>query len=135
MGPVHLNLPFEEPLHASASVLEVLQREVAQGDARREPLAPSLALDAALLPPSLDPDQPGAVVVGPWRGSAAALPAFAEAVRRWQQRSGWPVLADALSGLRGWSGLELVQGYDLLLADGHGLPQAPQLLRLGPVSG
>ena len=133
MGPVHLNLPFEEPLHASASVLEALQREVAQGDARREPLAPSLALDAALLPPSLDPDQPGAVVVGPWRGSAAALPAFAEAVRRWQKRSGWPVLADALSGLRGWSGLQLVQGYDLLLADGHGLPHAPQLLRLGPV--
>jgi len=134
MGPVHLNLPLEEPLHASASLIEALQRELLP-----QPAAAGAAetgqqeAPAASVPQLLDPDQPGVVVVGPWRGSAAAFPAFAEAVRRWQQRSGWPVFADALSGLRGWPGLRLVHGYDLLLAEGHALPAAPQLLRLGPV--
>ena len=75
----------------------------------------------------------GLVVAGPWRGTAAALAPFAEALWQWQRRTGWPVLADALSGLRGWPGLELIHGYDLLLAEGHGLPPAPQLLRLGPM--
>ena len=73
------------------------------------------------------------MVAGPWRGTAAALAPFAEALWQWQRRTGWPVLADALSGLRGWPGLELIHGYDLLLAEGHGLPPAPQLLRLGPM--
>ncbi|MBM5790230.1 MAG: 2-succinyl-5-enolpyruvyl-6-hydroxy-3-cyclohexene-1-carboxylic-acid synthase [Cyanobacteria bacterium M_surface_10_m1_298] len=134
MGPVHLNVPFEEPLHASASLIEALQRELLPlprpvGAVERSQQQAPAARAAELL----DPDQPGVVVVGPWRGRAAAFPAFAEAVLRWQQRSGWPVFADALSGLRGWPGLRLVRGYDLLLAEGHGLPAAPQLLRLGPV--
>lgn len=133
MGPVHLNLPFEEPLHASAALIERLQRELALETKLVVTRAESSSSVARPVAQRLDPDQPGVVVVGPWRGSPAALPAFAEGVRRWQQRSGWPVLADALSGLRGWPGLRLVQGYDLLLAEGHHLPAAPQLLRLGPV--
>ncbi|MFZ9569143.1 MAG: 2-succinyl-5-enolpyruvyl-6-hydroxy-3-cyclohexene-1-carboxylic-acid synthase [Vulcanococcus sp.] len=137
-GPVHLNVPFEEPLHASAQVLSALHTELAaqllpqtlsSASAVLEPKAPQLSS----APGGLDPDQPGVVVVGPWRGTGAELKDFAEALGQWQRRSGWPVLADALSGLRGWPGLELVQGYDLLLNEGHGLPLAPQLLRLGPV--
>jgi len=131
-GPVHLNLPFEEPLHASAAEI------TAVADACAAPAARSVITPAPLLMPQacatevgLDPDRPGVVVVGPWRAPAAALAPFAEALRRWQERSGWPVLADGLSGLRGWPGLQLVHGYDLLLADGHCFPAAPQLLRLG----
>jgi len=135
-GPVHLNLPFEEPLHVDAAALEAAALEPVSMESAL--LAPGPAGDlpqhlraapAALL----DPDRPGVVVAGPWRGTADALAPFAEALRRWQQRSGWPVLADALSGLRGWPGLQLIHGYDLLLAEGHGLPPAPQLLRLGPM--
>ncbi|MEY3751454.1 MAG: 2-succinyl-5-enolpyruvyl-6-hydroxy-3-cyclohexene-carboxylic-acid synthase [Cyanobacteriota bacterium] len=128
VGPVHLNLPFEEPLHATEHDLE---------QALAQQPSPLPAQPVAFLEPDpsglglLDPQQPGAVVVGPWRAPADALPPFADALVRWQQRSGWPVLADALSGLRGWPGLELVHGYDLLLAEGHQLPLAPQLLRLG----
>lgn len=73
------------------------------------------------------------MVAGPWRGTTAELALFAEALIRWQRRSGWPVLADGLSGLRGWPGLELIHSYDLLLAEGHALPPAAQLLRLGPM--
>ena len=131
-GPVHCNLPFEEPLHAPAESLSRLQSELASlafedvhGDhAVAEPEVPL---------PLLDFERPGVVVAGPWRGSAEALPGFAAAVIALQQRTGWPVFADVLSGLRGWPGLECINSYDLLLADGHRLPPSPQLLRLGPV--
>ncbi|MCT0226176.1 2-succinyl-5-enolpyruvyl-6-hydroxy-3-cyclohexene-1-carboxylic-acid synthase [Synechococcus sp. CS-1328] len=86
--------------------------------------------------PHLDPDRPGVVVAGPWRGPMAAFPAFLEALRNWQRRSGWPVLADALSSLRGCPDLELISSYDLLLnqsALASPDQQALQVLRLGPL--
>lgn len=133
MGPVHLNIPFEEPLHASAEDIEALLANPAA--AAIQPKATSAAPHMAAPPASagslLDPDLPGVVVAGPWRAPAAQLAPFAAALLRWQQRSGWPVLADGLSGLRGWPGLQVVHGYDILLAEGHGFPAAPQLLRLG----
>jgi 2-succinyl-5-enolpyruvyl-6-hydroxy-3-cyclohexene-1-carboxylate synthase len=134
---VHLNLPLEEPLHADAAALERLQRCAA------EPAHLGLAAGATACPATsrhgpdpwtvLDPERAGVVVAGPWRGTAEQLPPFAAALLRWQQHTGWPVLADALSGLRGWPGLELVHGYDLLLADPPAGLAAPQLLRLGPM--
>ncbi|WP_411875989.1 2-succinyl-5-enolpyruvyl-6-hydroxy-3-cyclohexene-1-carboxylic-acid synthase [Vulcanococcus limneticus] len=156
VGPVHLNLPFEEPLHAGAAELVELAAELAMvagaGAARaeeapkpvreraREPLAKAEApgpggqsqAQADLLG-GLDPDRAGVVVAGPWRGTAAELERFAAALLRWQRRTGWPVLADGLSGLRGWPGLELVAAYDLLLAEPPGQLAPPQLLRLGPM--
>ena len=133
-GAVHLNLPFEEPLHADAAALQAAAAAVASAPTPvatplqavpRAPLSPAEALTL------LDPSRPGVVVAGPWRGPAAGLEPFACSLLRWQALSGWPVLADGLSGLRGWPGLQLVHGYDLLLAEGHSLPPAPQLLRLG----
>ena len=135
-GAVHLNLPFEEPLHPSSQQIEAIAMAIAAGAPGSPHSADSIqpwSGGEQRLPsaPRLDPDQPGAVVVGPWRGPASALKPFADALLRWQRLSGWPVFADGLSGLRGWPGLQIVHGYDLLLADGHGLPAAPQLLRLG----
>jgi len=130
-GPVHLNLPLEEPLHAGLAELQALAADPPPAPGR-PPAAPSAA-PADPAPSPLNPLAPGAVVVGPWRGRLDQLPAFAEALLRWQRASGWPVLADGLSGLRGWPGLRLIHSYDLLLEAGHGLPPAPQLLRLGPM--
>ncbi|MFN5162399.1 MAG: 2-succinyl-5-enolpyruvyl-6-hydroxy-3-cyclohexene-1-carboxylate synthase, partial [Cyanobacteriota bacterium] len=56
-----------------------------------------------------------------------------EALRRWQRRTGWPVLADGLSGLRGLEGLRLVAGYDLLLDRPRRELDVDQVLRLGPL--
>ena len=147
-GPVHLNLPFEEPLHPDRSSLAALaplalalldEAPPAGGDpgpaAAGDP--PPGARAAADRPApgtsALDPDRPGVVVAGPWRGAPAAWPRHLEALRRWQRRTGWPLLADALSGLRGCSGLSCVASYDLLLENPPAELAAPQILRLGPL--
>jgi 2-succinyl-5-enolpyruvyl-6-hydroxy-3-cyclohexene-1-carboxylate synthase len=121
-GPVHVNLPFEEPLHAEGASVPA---PAAAGD---DPgLAPPVP---APTPAGLDPDQPGVIIAGPWRRGPAA--AFAGALRRLCRRTGWPVLADPASGLRGLP-LPVVAGYDALLADPALVPAVGQVLRLGPL--
>ena len=154
LGPVHLNLAFEEPLHIGAEALERLAGELASAVAldgavqsdkdfprARFSEATQNSLDrgqganglAGVGVPRLDPDRPGVVVAGPWRGTAGQLERFAAGLIRWQRRSGWPVLADGLSGLRGWPGLATISAYDLLL-DAPAADLGPgQLLRLGPM--
>jgi len=182
-GPVHLNLPFEEPLHPDAAALEALANAVAAGhgaapatgglllcdtaagnpfsafapedlltssasDTVTQALEPASSTPATVaevaggvpfsLSPSplpslshLNPDRPGVVVAGPWRGAPARWPGHLAALIRWQRRSGWPVLADPLSGLWGQPGLACVSGYDLLLEAPELVLAAPQVLRLG----
>ena len=74
----------------------------------------------------LDPDQPGVIVVGP---GGAVTAAALWPLQQLSRRTGWPILADAASGLRGLP-LPLVSGYDLLLAQLQRLA-AHQVLRLG----
>ncbi len=136
MGPVHLNLPFEEPLHAGAEALQRLARELGAMAGSTDVPSHGQGAGAATTgadPLGLDPDRPGVIVAGPWRGRPGQWPAFVAALERWQQRSGWPLLADALSGLRGQAGLELVAGYDLFLEDPDPSLTPPQVLRLGPL--
>jgi 2-succinyl-5-enolpyruvyl-6-hydroxy-3-cyclohexene-1-carboxylate synthase len=153
-GPVHLNLPFEEPLHVGAASLASLASTLAVGPAL--PGEPALSVGLALsvgatttLPAplgsvadpagsahgaraaALDPDRPGVVVAGPWRGSPQAWDVHLAALILWQRRSGWPVLADPLSGLRGQPQLTCVGGYDLLLEAPDPLLAPSQVLRLG----
>jgi 2-succinyl-5-enolpyruvyl-6-hydroxy-3-cyclohexene-1-carboxylate synthase len=130
-GPVHLNLPFEEPLHVGAASLASLAGSLAGADpaglvhGARAAVSPSAAL------PALDPDRPGVVVAGPWRGSPHAWHTHLDALILWQRRSGWPVLADPLSGLRGQAQLSCVGGYDLLLESPDPDLAPSQVLRLG----
>lgn len=132
-GPVHLNLPFEEPLHADGpALLEAASRfGLSERLGPEVPAAPAPRPDGGM--PRPDPDRPGVVVAGPWRGLSQHWDTHVEALRRWQRRTGWPVLADGLSGLRGLADLDLVAGYDLLLDGADASLQAPQVLRLGPL--
>jgi len=135
-GPVHLNLPLEEPLHGDEAVLLALQARAARPASPLLPDSPPAAGAAAPDPTALellDPGQPGLIVAGPWRGLPQQRAGFLQALRQLQQRTGWPLLADALSGLRGEADLAPVAGYDLLLAADPRLLQAAQILRLGPV--
>jgi 2-succinyl-5-enolpyruvyl-6-hydroxy-3-cyclohexene-1-carboxylate synthase len=140
-GAVHLNLPFEEPLHIGDAALQRLATEGLHRLASEPSPAPSFAVHpggerkVAVVPDPLplDPDRPGLVLAGPWRGHPSRWDGHVAALRRWQRRSGWPVLADVLSGLRGCAGLELVGAYDLLLQQPTPAMTAGdlQVLRLG----
>jgi 2-succinyl-5-enolpyruvyl-6-hydroxy-3-cyclohexene-1-carboxylate synthase len=131
-GPVHLNLPFEEPLHPDAAMIGLVAAGAgpAPAEVHARPEAGSTPEPAALA--TLDPERPGVVVAGPWRGHPAAWQAFRDGLRGWQARSGWPVLADGLSGLRGEAGLAMATGYDVILERPTAELEAAQLLRLGP---
>ncbi|CAK6688537.1 2-succinyl-5-enolpyruvyl-6-hydroxy-3-cyclohexene-1-carboxylate synthase [Synechococcus sp. CBW1107] len=136
MGPVHLNLPFEEPLHAGVEALQGLAHELVAMAGPTEELSHGSGTSEATTGADLlglDPDRPGVIVAGPWRGRPRQWPAFVAALGRWQQRSGWPLLADGLSNLRGQAGLELVASYDLFLEDPDPALAPPQMLRLGPL--
>jgi len=132
-GPVHLNLPFDEPLHSDAQQWQALQQ---QWSPLRPGPAPSAGTTAAIEPSGptdLDPDRPGVVVAGPWRGRPQQWSAHQRALRQWLGRSGWPLLADGLSGLRGQADLQAIGGYDLVLAQPPRQLQTGQVLRLGPL--
>lgn len=111
-GPVHLNLPFREPLLGAAAPLP-------------DPVGPPLPVPRAVVsngPLTAEFDlQRGVIIAGGRSGhDPAAVSALAE-------RLGWPILADPLSGLRGAD--HAVTAFDSLLrhrafADAH----APELV-------
>ena len=132
-GPVHLNLPFEEPLHPSSedqqqawSSWDFVVNQ--QRQFRRPPAS------AATRPTDgLDWSRPGVVVAGPWRGLEADKPAYQQALRALAECSGWPVLADQLAAIPA-DLPHLIRHWELLLP--QCLPAAEtglQVLRLGPL--
>ena len=108
-GPVHLNLPFREPLVPSgAPLLDTPGRAggapwIRESGSRRDPHATDVARLADLVRA-----HPRGVLVAGW--GAAVDPAGAE---RFARAAGWPVLADPLSGLR--TGDRAVSAYESLL--------------------
>ncbi|MCP9849410.1 2-succinyl-5-enolpyruvyl-6-hydroxy-3-cyclohexene-1-carboxylic-acid synthase [Cyanobium sp. Morenito 9A2] len=147
-GPVHLNLPFAEPLHLGAEGLIALAGELQRlvptppGCAGLDQPPPAAQRRGALalaqareLSTELrfDLDAPGVIVAGPWRGDRAGFSAFTRTLALWCRRTGWPLLADGLSWLRGRPGLEAIGGYDLFLDDLGAVPPVDQVLRLGPL--
>lgn len=152
-GAVQLNLPIDEPLHAASAALLAVARALPAHALAAVPLR-EVAWPADLASPGasplgcqelaalnqgagpqlgLDPDRPGLIVAGPWRGRPQTWPAHVTVLRQLQRRTGWPLLADALSGLRGIPDLAVVAGYDLLLASPKPEWRPEQVLRLGPV--
>ena len=124
-GPVQLNLPFDEPLHSS---LEQQQQVVSGACPPKACAEPSLELSP---PPRLNPELPGVVIAGPWRGLTPGLAAYQQAVHRWLSFSGWAVLADPLAAL-GAECPNRIEHWELQL-DGMNLPKDAQVLRLGPL--
>jgi 2-succinyl-5-enolpyruvyl-6-hydroxy-3-cyclohexene-1-carboxylate synthase len=102
-GPVHLNLPFREPLVAEADELPEATLGDPSGQAQGAPMLPA-SLVAQLAAPY------GVVVAG--RGVDDP-----EAVMRFAAARGWPVLADPRSGCRGSNGS--VAAFDGLLREPH----------------
>ena len=128
-GPVHLNLPFDEPLHASEEDLQQLSSSLGL-DGRPVPRRPATTPCDHVVP-TLNANQPGVVVAGPWRGLASERSAYQEAVRLWCTATGWPVLADPLAQLPD-DCPGCVDHWELQI-DHWSPPEPLQVLRLGPL--
>jgi 2-succinyl-5-enolpyruvyl-6-hydroxy-3-cyclohexene-1-carboxylate synthase len=108
-GPVHLNLPFREPLvPTGAARLDAPGRPngapwVRTSAARREPEADDVARLAALV----HAHPRGLVVAGYAAGVDATI------VHRFARAAGWPTLADPLSQVR--DGDQTISTYEALL--------------------
>jgi len=120
-GPVHLNLPFREPL-VPATI--------------GEPSAVSQARPPAPAMPVQDARDPSGSLAAQMRGTARGVlvfgpdhpePLLAESLRRMATALGWPVIADPASGLRAGTTLDgvLIHGADLLLRE----PDTADVLR------
>jgi 2-succinyl-5-enolpyruvyl-6-hydroxy-3-cyclohexene-1-carboxylate synthase len=124
-GPVHLNLPFREPLvPARIDLAPRPARPSARGGSVRTTVATE---ELALLAAELRKVSRGVLVFGP----DTSDPAPPEAVRALAGRLGWPVLADPASGLRAGSLLDesLVCAADLLLRSADATAAlAPELI-------
>jgi 2-succinyl-5-enolpyruvyl-6-hydroxy-3-cyclohexene-1-carboxylate synthase len=110
-GAVHLNLPFEEPLHIAGPSLRCLAAQGLDPSGhlpwpRRSQLpAAGVGEHGAGEPDQapLDPDRPGLVLAGPWRGHPSRWDGHVRALCRWQERSGWPVCSPVCGVVTAWS--------------------------------
>lgn len=111
-GPVHLNLPFREPLTSAAPPLPMpahLERWHASGLPYTSNVAPAAFVNAAPLVDALQDVERGLVIAGPG-GDAYHAHLLAN-------RLGWPVLPDVRSGARlGPQPAVAAPFYDLALA-------------------
>ena len=136
-GPVHINLAYEEPLHPC----QLDQKKVLNGwqidrflmdkfTSKKDEVInnfPPLKL------PKLDPFSLGIIIVGPWRGKVEQLVSFRMALNKWQKLTGWPILADPLSGVENKQE-GLINHWDLLFStDLFEKIKEIQVLRLGPL--
>ncbi|HTX65926.1 MAG TPA: 2-succinyl-5-enolpyruvyl-6-hydroxy-3-cyclohexene-1-carboxylic-acid synthase [Opitutaceae bacterium] len=113
-GPVHLNVPFRDPLPPVPDGLTGRLRRSLDARAFFAQVAPPTpARPRAVFSPP--PTRRGLIVVGPAQPADPA--AYAAAVARIAGKLGWPVLADGLNPLRGRSDRVpgLVAHYDAVL--------------------
>lgn len=112
----HLNLAFREPLWApDGDVAPLILPAAVCTEAPRLPAADAVADLASRLAAQTN----GLIHVGP---HASGAPGFGAAVRRLGARLGWPVLAEAASGVR--AGVEP----DAVITAGEALARAPRFV-------
>ena len=114
-GPVHLNFPFREPLVPDGDLPADSEETAGRPDGRpwtaRVSVPPSGERAAEVIAPVVEAAAHGVVVAG--RIEDEDRERLVRAAEAFTQASGWPVLADALSGLR--TGEGAVAHYHALL--------------------
>lgn len=134
-GAVHLNFPFRAPLEPSGGAEEQRSRGAGERGTRiwRGEMRPSHG-EVQELARMIRQHERGLIVCGPGDERDEA---FARAVTRLSQVTGYPILADPLSGLRFGAHVEdgrISGAYNFYLAGQGKLPAEPQLiLRFGAV--
>jgi 2-succinyl-5-enolpyruvyl-6-hydroxy-3-cyclohexene-1-carboxylate synthase len=139
-GPVHLNFPFREPLAPTpqagfAAPAKVDLDQILDGN--QSFFGPGImpGFGRSICPKEILQACDGIIIAGP--NQFASLPAYLDIVGRWARKSGWPILADALSPLRHDPKLagQIVSHYDLILRSPKHLtnltPEA--VIHLGPL--
>ncbi len=137
-GPIHLNIPIDKPLDISffnkKSVLEVFERIYLKKKYIFHEVEIKSDKNKFLeISKSLNLDESGIILVGPYQGSLKELSSFNKSLEQLQDITGWPVFADPVSGvnsnLRG-----LVVNWELVLRKNKNFINCQQILRLGPMS-
>ena len=128
-GPVHLNLPFREPLLGDADaggIPEGRPGGVPWHQVDAGPTAPTRDLVVDLITEAgVAPGVRGVIVAGSGCGPPDAVLRLAEALS-------WPVLAEPRSGLRGGAGVVVAAADSILRAPGFAASHRPDVaLRLG----
>lgn len=115
-GPVHLNVPFRDPLPPipDDGATEALAKTI-DWEKFFTLLTPMEPASPVALAPVIAPEVHGAIIVGPVQPSEPNI--FADAVGELARKLGWPVLADGLSPLRNFVSHvpHLVTTYDAIL--------------------
>ena len=136
-GPVHCNIPFEEPLHPSLFEQKAIWNNWQPKASTKNNFSVNhqeLDISKTLFDDYyLEPFRAGIIIAGAWRGSSRNLNAFKEAVRNWQLITSWPIFADPLSGLED-DQPGLIYHWELLINSGISIPDLGlNVLRLGPL--
>lgn len=144
-GPVHLNLPFREPLGTVPADAAKLAVRLPQPPPVWHPAAPGVptAAAAVALAQFLAGPGPGAIVCGAALPAAARPEPLARAVLELAAHCGWPVVAEGLSGVRFAAGVVPAAGGPAphpdavvcpaaqALVAAPALPRPQRVLRLG----
>ncbi len=116
-GPVHLNFPFDEPLKPEVELGDLFDvARPAWENAAAGVVRAMGSLDGATRGRIFELLSRGAVLLA-GEGSCAT-PAEARAVLRFAETYALPVLADPLSGLRGFGSSAVIANYDSVLGTG-----------------
>lgn len=128
-GPVHVNWPFRLPLEPTGST--GAPPVPAQFRAAAVPAITPREIDiAALEAATAHPE--GVIIAGPYTvPPGARAEATQQAIWEFASRTGWPIMADVLSGLRGAPDNVPVVDMADLLARTTALPQPSVVMRLG----
>ncbi|MBO8218803.1 2-succinyl-5-enolpyruvyl-6-hydroxy-3-cyclohexene-1-carboxylic-acid synthase [Prochlorococcus marinus] len=137
-GPIHLNIPIDKPLDITfvnkKSVLAVFERIYLKKKyvfQKNEIMSNKNKLFE--ISKSLNLDESGIILVGPYQGSINELSSFNKSLEQLQEITGWPVFADPVSGV--YSDLRgLVVNWELVLRKNKNFINCQQILRLGPMS-
>ncbi|MBO6979051.1 MAG: 2-succinyl-5-enolpyruvyl-6-hydroxy-3-cyclohexene-1-carboxylic-acid synthase [Prochlorococcus marinus XMU1428] len=137
-GPIHLNIPIDKPLDISffnkKSALEVFKRIYLKKKyvfQKNETISNKNKFFGIFQ--SLNLDESGIILVGPYQGSLNELSSFNKSLEQLQEITGWPVFADPVSGV--YSDLRgLVVNWELVLKKNNNFINCQHLLRLGPMS-
>ena len=128
-GVVHLNFPFRKPLEPTSEAVSKSSGEAREPFTHIPPSTPRLSADVLNeLADTLTTCKRGAIVCGVDSPRSAR---FRRALAKLSERTGFPILADAASGIRFSEDFTVLSNFDSYLNVSKGRPELDAVLRFG----